>query len=291
MEQFLRNLSVVYAYNVRTMERVKEIVKDRVTASVKEKVKVIIPIYTPTLADRAERSVRQTLSILGRYPMALLVPDDMATDWYEANFPQIERIAVSSEWLGPRNGIEGYNRMMLSREFYQIFSDYEYILICQSDAWIFRDELEQWCDRSFDYVAAPWPKRRVYDLPVVRHWLKLRRWLWRDPTRIIRQQGFNKVGNGGLSLRRVEAFICSCERHSEVIEIFKHRSGMLYNEDWFWSIIPSELNYPSFDEALGFSFDIRPQMCYTLAGERLPFGCHGWYKPRNLKFWQPIIEQ
>lgn len=256
----------------------------------KEKVEIVIPLYSPLLEGRAERSLRHTLRVLSRYPTTFLVPDDMPTQWFERQFPQVGRRLVSSEWLGERNGIDGYNRMMLSREFYQMFERYEYILICQTDAWIFRDELEQWCDRHYDYVGAPWPKRRIYDRPIVRHWLQLRRWLCRDPARIIRQQGFNRVGNGGLSLRRVKAFVEACDRHQRVIEIFKRHTGTLYNEDWFWSIIPHELRYPTLDEALGFSFDVRPAMCYELAEGRLPFGCHGWYKPRNLKFWQPIIE-
>ena len=222
--------------------------------------------------------------------MTLLVPEDLDTSILQEQFPGVGFTRVSNEWLGCR-GIAGYNRMMLSREFYEMFTDYEYILICQTDAWIFRDELEQWCDAGYDYVAAPWPKRKIYDRPLIRHYLKIRKFFFRSQKRIIRQQGFNKVGNGGLSLRRVDSFIAACHRHAEVIEIFKQHQGTLYNEDWFWSIIPRELNYPTLEVALGFSFDIRPQMCYELSGGKLSFGCHGWYKKRNIEFWGPIIEK
>lgn len=254
----------------------------------KRKVLVVVPVYTETLSGRNELSLRQTIKMLGRYPITLLVPEDLNVEMLQKQFAGLEITRVSNEWLG-RCGIEGYNRMMLSREFYEMFTDYEYILICQTDAWIFRDELEQWCDAGYDYVAAPWPKRKIYDKPFIRHWLYLRRLFFKNDKRIIRQQGFNKVGNGGLSLRRVDSFIASCHRHAEVIEIFKRNKGTLYNEDWFWSIIPKELNYPTLEVALGFSFDVRPQMCFDLAGGKLPFGCHGWYKKRNIEFWKPII--
>ena len=255
----------------------------------KRRVKIVVPVYTETLDGRAEKSLRQTVRVLGHHPITLLAPEDLNTKELEHRFSLYEITRVSSRWLGCR-GIVGYNEMMLSREFYEMFSDYDYILICQTDAWIFRDELIEWCDTGYDYVAAPWPKRKFYNRAVVRLWLAMRRRLLLSDKRILRQQGFNKVGNGGLSLRRVEAFIKACDRYAEVIDIFKHKRGMLYNEDWFWSIIPSEMRYPSLDEALGFSFDIRPQMCYELAGGRLPFGCHGWYKKRNIEFWKPIIE-
>ena len=257
--------------------------------TMKKKVLVVVPVYTETLGGHDEKSLRQAVKMLGRYPITLLVPEDLNTSMLQEQFPGLSFTRVSCEWLG-RCGIEGYNRMMLSHEFYEMFTDYEYILICQTDAWIFRDELEQWCDAGYDYVGAPWPKKKKYDLPLVRHFLMIRRFFFRSKTRIIRQQGYNKVGNGGLSLRRVDAFIASCHRHAEVIEIFKRKEGMCYNEDWFWSIIPDDLKYPTLEEALGFSFDIRPEACYELAGGKLPFGCHGWFKKRHIGFWKPIIE-
>ena len=79
---------------------------------------------------------------------------------------------VSDEWLGRKNGIAGYNRMMLSAGFYELFRDYEYLLICHTDAWIFRDELADWCRRGYDCVAAPWVRRKVYDLPILKQYLR-----------------------------------------------------------------------------------------------------------------------
>lgn len=52
--------------------------------------------------------------------------------------------------------------MMMSEAFYQLFSDCEYILICHTDAWIFRDDLSAWCQKGYDLIAAPWPTRPRY---------------------------------------------------------------------------------------------------------------------------------
>ena len=106
----------------------------------------------------------------------------------------------------------------------------------------------------------------------------------------MRQDYFNKVGNGGLSLRRIDSFIKACDCYKHNIEEFKQNRGTLWNEDWFWALMPKEFRYPTFEEALGFSFDVHPALCHKLANGALPMGCHGWFKKRNLPFWQDIIE-
>ena len=73
--------------------------------------------------------------------------------------------------------------------------------------------------------------------------------------------------------------------------MFKENKGLVLNEDWFWALVPKEFKYPSFDKALEFSFDSHPDLCYKLAEGRLPFGCHGWFKRRNIEFWSPLIER
>lgn len=47
--------------------------------------------------------------------------------------------------------------------------------------------------------------------------------------------------------------------------------------------------YPDYMEALQFSFDKYPSLCYKLNNNQLPFGCHSWYKRRMKDFWFPII--
>lgn len=256
----------------------------------RKKVKVVIPLYTERLTDKNEKSFLHNIEVLSRYPIVLLLPNGVSADYYTSRCPKAEVVRVDEGWLGCKNGIAGYNQMMLSEEFYKLFTDTEYILICQTDVWIFRDELEQWCDRGYDYIGGPWPKRPIYNQPLIRHYLKLRRWLFGRRRRLLRQMGFNQVGNGGLSLRRVDAFIRSCGANREHIDYFKRNRGMLFNEDWYWSIVPKDIHRPKLKEALGFAFDIRPEMCYQLSEGRLPFGCHGWFKRRNYHFWQPIIE-
>lgn len=70
------------------------------------------------------------------------------------------------------------------------------------------------------------------------------------------------------------------------------------NEDYFWSIfVPlstTGFRIPPWKEAMNFSFDINPKICFELNDRKIPFGCHAWYRNDhpyhdNLDFWLPII--
>lgn len=249
------------------------------------KVKVVIPIHRETLTPHERRSLRHNLEQLRRYPVAILCPEGMPLP---AEAAGLETVRVSDEWLGPRNGIAGYNRMMLSRAFYDLFADCEYILICQPDVWIFRDELEMWCGRGYDCVGAPWPRKPLYERPWSRLWLRLRRRL-ASSSRILRSDLFDRVGNGGLSLRRVESFRRACDRYQATAERFLADPHPLYNEDVFWALVPAEFRYPAADEARRFAIDLKPELALQRNGGALPFGCHGWFRPERLAFWSRYI--
>ena len=173
----------------------------------KKEVVVVVPVYRPELTVWERASLRQTVRVLQEnYPVELLVPCGMDCSAIRREFPGLPVREVSDEWLGRKNGIAGYNRMMLSAGFYELFRDYEYLLICHTDAWIFRDELGDWCRRGYDCVAAPWVRRKVYDLPILKQYLRWRLRRAQRAGRMIRQSLYGKIGNGGLSLRRVESF-------------------------------------------------------------------------------------
>ena len=104
----------------------------------------------------------------------------------------------------------------------------------------------------------------------------------------------SKSANGGLSLRKVNSHLKAVSQLQDTINRFLQHSGNhLFNEDVFFSIEVNKhgigFNYPSYQEALQFSFDKYPDLNYRLNNNRLPFGCHSWYKKRMKKFWFPII--
>ena len=72
----------------------------------KKKVLVVVPVYKQSLSGREEASLRQAMKVLERYPMTLLVPEDLDTSMLHEQFPGVGFTRVSNEWLGCR-GIAG----------------------------------------------------------------------------------------------------------------------------------------------------------------------------------------
>lgn len=250
---------------------------------------VLIPLYRSTLTPQEEASVRRTAQVLAAWPVVALLPQGIEPPALCRTL-RLDVRAVSDEWLGTRNGIAGYNRMMLDEAFYALFADSEYLLVCHADAWIFRDELADWCRLGYDCVAAPWLRRPVYDLPLVKQYMA-----WRAAERqrkglFSRQQLYGRIGNGGLSLRRTESFRAACVRYRDVAEEWLRHRHHSYNEDVFWATVPEEFRYPSPDEALHFAIDTNPAYGMRRLNGALPFGCHSWTKPRMYRFWQRFID-
>lgn len=250
-------------------------------------VKVVIPVYR-NLNDEETASLANTMQILGRHSIAFLLPESFKGEHIIAQYPQAEAIRVNDKWLGTRCGIAGYNKMMKQKAFYELFKTCEYILICHTDAWVFRDELTAWCSKNYDVVAAPWPMRKKYGYFPLKQILSLRRFLT-PKSKLMHQDKYNRIGNGGLSLRRVDSFIKACDEYRQEADFFDSFTDVHHAEDMFWALIPRHFHYPDAKEALKFSFDSNPWLCYQLAHKQMPMGCHGFNHKDKRAFWKNII--
>lgn len=255
-----------------------------------ERVSVVIPAYKSLLSETDRVSLMAAAKNLGSHPISLVVPQGLDVSQIKEILPTAKVEEFAPEYF---KGIQGYNTLMMSEEFYSRFSGYEYILIYQTDAYVFDDKLIEWCDKGYDYIGAPWLVRTVYKLPVVNQ-LRAVKHIWRKfrgkPDLTLLRW---RVGNGGLSLRKVQSHLKAVKQLKPLIdEYLKHRNHA-YNEDVFFSVVVNshgqDFKYPDWPEALQFSFDKYPAYCYRLNDYRLPFGCHAWTKRRMRKFWNPII--
>ena len=181
---------------------------------------------------------------------------------------------------------------MLSEVFYEAFSDVDYILICQTDVFVFKDELNDWCSRNYDYIGAPWigSQRNFWN-----KFMLVFRNLFNKKKKS--SHHFFKVGNGGFSLRKVEMMQKIVQSFPKEIEYFqKNRDEKRFHqEDVFISIYAKtqfpEMQIPDYQEASQFCMDRKPQIAFKLNHRQLPFACHGFNKPKVRKFWQPILEK
>ena len=134
-----------------------------------KKVCVVIPTHQKKLVVDDERSFLQALKVFKNREIKVVIPDNIDDEYYKSH--NVEIIKVNSKWMESK---VAYNRMSCDKNFYMLFEDYEYILVYETDAWVFEDRLDYFMDMEYDYYGAPWPHLS------------------------------DKVGNSGFSLRNVQ---------------------------------------------------------------------------------------
>jgi len=248
-----------------------------------DRVAIIIPVYKTELTYYEKISLEQCIKILHNYDIHLICPQNLCLRSYIQVYTDFRVFRFHRLFF---QSIHGYNSLLLRREFYRAFLDYDYVLIYQLDAFVFRDDLRYWCSLKIDYVGAPWVVEQNQNKPYIKSMLP--KLYYNRFTKKFIDQTKQYVGNGGFSLRKPGAFLFVLRLFGSVARRFEQ------NEDAFWSVLAPLLNpffrVPNFNNALEFSFETDPRGCYELNGCRLPFGCHAWDK-YDIEFWRPHFRQ
>lgn len=161
---------------------------------------------------------------------------------------------------------------MLSADFYEIFINYDYLLICHFDAWVFKDDITYWENLEYDHVAAPWPLPPSYKCYPQKIYLLFEKYIIQSPHYLV----FDKIGNGGFSLRRTKFFRDYCKNHLQEITHHKKPNGTYENEDIFWAIHAKGITTPPLKKAYNFAFDCKPDLGFTITNHNLPMAAHGF---------------
>ena len=117
---------------------------------------MVVPAYRH-LSDDEKISMRQCVDVLGGHDIIVIHPERLDLTEDLQSWQSVVVKALCNEWF---DGVKGYNSMLLSTEFYDLFSAYDYILIYQLDAYVFRNELDEWVAKGYDYIGAPWIIKR-----------------------------------------------------------------------------------------------------------------------------------
>lgn len=260
-------------------------------------VDIVIPIYKKQPCEDDYIALNQVFDILRDYNITFIHPKSLDIEAY-LSFPNAQFKSFDDAFF---ENIQGYNRLMMDVDFYKSFHK-KYILIYQTDAFVFKDELQFWCEKNYDYIGAPWLRSRE-KIPFIK-------FLWDNTLCTIKEyinyknNGktqknkallYNEVGNGGLSLRKREKFIEILEKLSVQKEIYlqPHNHSTFYAEDVFFSIEPQrngiDFHKPNHKEACLFSIENKVEKAFSLLKDKLPFGCHRWNK-ENKNFWKKYIK-
>ena len=114
---------------------------------------VILVISHKSILEETEiNSLRQLYKILGHYPIKFICPEGLDISSYEIISNKIEFDFIEAEWL---SNYLMFNRFKLLPQLYYKYNKYRYILFYQLDAWVFRDELAEWCNKNLIILAPP----------------------------------------------------------------------------------------------------------------------------------------
>lgn len=272
------------------------------------KIAIVLPLYKPfsSLDDVEKISLQQFYRVLNAYDIFFVTNKDINIEEYKDKQGKGLEIKRLDFHKGYFENIEGYNRLLLSFEFYDSFKAYEYMLVTQLDVFIFSDRLSYFANLGYDYIGAPWFEGYEFATP---------------ESKII------GVGNGGFSLRRISSFLSVLGLTSilqkpyisiaglsamlsnplSFMRILKYRFDsntnlnipvfpwqFLKNEDGYWSTHVKQF-FPWFKvsnvrNAVSFAFEVNPRRLYKLNSNKLPMGVHAWHK-YDIDFWKPYIEK
>lgn len=259
-----------------------------------QRVAIIIPIYKEEMTKGELISLQQCFTILGNYQIIFVCPKNLEFGTiHTSNKGKAQFVFLEVQHF---ESITTYNHLLLSVWFYELFSNYKYILIHQLDSFVFKDELINWIEKGYSYVGAPWFEND--------------------------SDKFMGVGNGGFSLRNVNDCISVLKNNKKVHSLkswitrnkqskkslywlrgMKHyfmsdtfksiHKNKIVNEDKTFALAGKRFNFfkiPNPEIALKFAFEKQPSRLFKMNNNQLPFGCHAWWT-YDLKFFTPFIEE
>jgi hypothetical protein len=252
-------------------------------------------------------ALKQCFRILGKHPIKLVCPRGLNIQAYRNIVPELEVDFIPAKWFSSRLN---YNRLKILPFLYHRYAQYEYMLTYELDAFVFRDELLDWCAKGWDYIGAPWFEgfdcarpdapflgvgnsgfslRRIQAMIQVRNTWRL----VQEPAHIIKE-----VRSSGRGFVRMTAAMVKWLLFNNFHPPFTPANTNLVNpanihDDCFWCLeVPKR--FPAFkiaslDDAKRFSFEVNPSRLYAECGGLLPFGCHKWMNVEP-EFWREHIE-
>ncbi|MDI9358536.1 MAG: DUF5672 family protein [Phycisphaerales bacterium] len=272
-------------------------------------VKIVIPIYKSQFNEYEKIALNRCVHLLGdQYPISFVCPKEIALEPLRKEWPIIGIDFFSDKYFGT---LQRYNGLLMSQEFYSRFLDFEYILIYQTDAYLFKDDLSYWCAQNYDYIGAPWgpfnphikdmfhtifkwvpgmqEQDFIYCKGLSQLALKTAQCLPRFLGGYNYVQTYNRVGNGGFSLRRVEKYVSLIPKYEKKIHYYyenfkekRKRCSLPFAEDNFWCLevnrYKERLRIPPMSIACKFAIESLVGAQLIQKPIDLPFGCHAWHK-------------
>jgi hypothetical protein len=235
---------------------------------------VVIPIYKKGFDQEEQYLVDRMFSVFSKREIVFVAPKNLDKTYYFRRYSKAKLAEFPESFFG---SVQAYSRLLLSRNFYEVFEEKDYLLISQPDVYVFHDDLDAWLRKSYDYVGAPWLEG--YSIML-------------NMGRFANERGGTKltafVGNGGFSLRKIASSIALLDQDRDIAEWFANTGS---NEDLFFSFIgamTAQFVLPNTVEASLFAMELNPDRLLRLNGGYLPLAAHAFRK-YSTEFWSEHI--
>lgn len=278
---------------------------------------IVIPVYKPLVSKSERQAFVNNIVKLKAHDITLATYSGCDLTSYK-EFALEYNVNIGIKYFAEHyfKSVDSYNSLCLSKDFYITFAEYDYMLICQLDAWVFSDELDYWCGQGYDYVGAP-----LY-------------YGYNDEKFSVKFRG---VGNGGFCLRRIDHCLKVLSQNRKIpylkplavlslyknlytyhdnytqnwikkfidvpkiiLKLFGITNTLGYfisqhnNEDMIFGTWANDCwlgtaNIPDELTAARFSLETNAQRLYNMNGCKLPFGCHAYEKWNDNGFWNDKI--
>ena len=223
---------------------------------------VVIPTHKSHLTKIEQKTVFNCINKLICEDIYIVTPPNVAN----VDFNDNNRISCICEDAWDNGTYVEYNKMCLTPDFYKKFIAYDYMLICQTDAYVLGNEqdLNYFINLGFDYYGAAWEGGAFLRQGFPEYYI--------DTLKIkLGISKYVKVGNGGFSLRNIKSTINILEKYKKKMNKWFHDYR---NEDVILAYLAvyDPKNYKACPMNVAKDFSTENAL---IKGQSLPFGIHG----------------
>lgn len=283
-----------------------------------EKVVILIIAHKPELNIYEQISLSQCYKVLGNHPIKIICPNGLDVSSYKNILPDPQFDFIDPMW---QSTYANFNRLKIEPFLYLRYSKYQFILFYEPDAFVFHDELVDWCNEGYDYIGAPWfdgfcdANENSNIIGIGNGGFSLRK--VKKSLKILKQlkvmEILNQYSDFNIRLQIMNILKILSQWINERDELAEYVKNYKEYEDLFWGVkiqdqidnfkknryllsilynklLLKDYNLAPVEKAIEFSFENLPDKLYNLNSNKLPFGCHAWFK-YNYKFWKPFITE
>ena len=229
---------------------------------------IVVPVYNEVPNELEKLSLKQLdIIIKDDIEICLVGPNRINFSSYVELFNNKPKHENFDDKYFESN--KSYSQLCLSYDFYKRFDNYEYMLIYQTDCWIFRNEIKKFCEMGYDYIGGPiyspgsrWPSFKNSMRPV--------------------------VGNGGLSLRKISMMLKLTDPNGYLYNKYEDGWNSVEYEDMFICDVLAHdiyINIPDYRIAEQFSIDTLPRHMNKL----IPMAAHRVFA--LYQYWNKRIDE